>query len=638
MKKIKIKKINLENFKGCKEFSFIPGGNDCSVFGDNATGKTTLYDAFCWCMFGKDSLNHADFDIKGLDEVGEPVHNLEHSVECELDIDGESLVLKRVLSEKWTRKRGSASKEFTGHVTDYYINGNGVPSKKKEYEANISEVIDEQAFRLLTDPRFFNEKLHWQKKRELLLEVCGDITDQDVIATNPDLEKLPTILAERSIEDHKKIITGQRKKINEDLQNIPVRIDEATKSKKVVDTPAETVKTKLQDLNEHKAKLVQEIEDLKNDGGLSQKRIELQNIIADIKFAENKFEQEKDAQIQEEKKKLGPLEDQMVECETYIRKIHADINDKTAWISRQDEKLSNLREEWNAVNDKQFEFSDICPTCGQMIPENQKQEALEKFNLEKAEKLKEINQEGKAIAAEKNMVKSHLGKQDEKSSEYQNNLFIVENNIKAIKKSIETIQDKRMATILLYSQRDQIENGINNCSETSSDTTEQTAKIHALDEQIEACQVLLVQIDQNKDIDKRIEELTAQEKSLAAEFERLEGELFLIEEFTRAKVSMLDEKINSRFKLARFRLFDDQINGGLTPTCITTLNGVPYSSINSAGRTQIGLDIINTLQQHYGVSATIFVDNRESIVELPEMDCQIVSLIVSEKDQELRVE
>jgi hypothetical protein len=141
------------------------------------------------------------------------------------------------------------------------------------------------------------------------------------------------------------------------------------------------------------------------------------------------------------------------------------------------------------------------------------------------------------------------------------------------------------------------------------------------------------------DIEKRIEELKAQEKKLAAEYERLEGELYLTEEFIRQKVSLLEEKINSKFEMARFKLFNVLVNGAVEECCETTYQGVPFSSLNNGARINVGLDIIRTLARHYNFYPPIFIDNREAVTSLIDMgDQQVISLIVSEKDKELRVE
>lgn len=138
---------------------------------------------------------------------------------------------------------------------------------------------------------------------------------------------------------------------------------------------------------------------------------------------------------------------------------------------------------------------------------------------------------------------------------------------------------------------------------------------------------------------KRVTELEEQQQQLAEEYEKLEHQLFLIEEFIRTKVDLLNERINSKFKYARFKLFDMQINGGLAETCETLFNGVPYGSgLNNAAKINVGLDIINTLSEHYGLTAPIFIDNAEAVTKFIETNSQLVSLVVSEKDKQLRVE
>src|SRR5690625_2233585 len=224
MKQIKLLNLKLSNFKGIKELEIDINGNDTRVYGDNGTGKTTIFDAFVWLLFNKDSNNNSNFDIKTLDNDGNVIHRLDHEVEATLLIDGKETTLKKVYKEKWTKRRGSVTESFSGHTTDYYING--VPSKKKEYDDMIQSIVDEDVFQLITNPSYFNEVLHWKDRRELLLKIAGDITDEDVIASNKDLAKLLDVLNGNSIDDHKKIIAAKRREINKKLEEIPTRIDE----------------------------------------------------------------------------------------------------------------------------------------------------------------------------------------------------------------------------------------------------------------------------------------------------------------------------------------------------------------------------------------------------------------------------
>ena len=71
---IKINKLILQNFKGIKALEISAEGENLNIYGDNATGKTTVFDAFTWLLFGKDSLGRSDFGIKTQDENSNQVN------------------------------------------------------------------------------------------------------------------------------------------------------------------------------------------------------------------------------------------------------------------------------------------------------------------------------------------------------------------------------------------------------------------------------------------------------------------------------------------------------------------------------------------------------------------------------------
>ena len=220
---IRINRLLLQNFKGIKHLEINADGANLKIYGDNATGKTTVFDAFTWVLFGKDSLGRSDFGIKTQDENGNVIHNLEHTVECELAIDNSILTLKKIYAEKWTKKRGSAEADFSGHETKYFINE--VPSTKKEYEQKIAMYIDESLFKTITNPLYFNEHLKWQDRRAILLSLCNEnISDEDILARSPEFSPLLDELKGRTVSEYSKIIKSRQSAINDELKAIPQRI------------------------------------------------------------------------------------------------------------------------------------------------------------------------------------------------------------------------------------------------------------------------------------------------------------------------------------------------------------------------------------------------------------------------------
>lgn len=650
-KQIRIKAINVRNFKGIESFSLVADGQNAKVFGDNAVGKTTLVDAFLWNQFDKDSQNKKDFSIKTLDKANKEIHGLEHEVEVIYLIDEKEKKFRKVFKEKWSKKRGSETAEFTGHTTDYYIDE--VPVKKKEYGEEVASIIDEEIFKLLTNPSYFNEMLHWKERRKTLLEIAGDITEEDVISVNKNLSKLPSILQGRTIENHRKVIAARRAEINNELEKIPVRIDEIQRSLPEVDgLNKESLESEIAKLNTSIDEKLTSISNIRNGAAVGEIQKAIQQIDMSLMDIKRDYESgtkdqvhQLNAKIQEEKSNIQILTSKLENIKD--RKRFNDMN-----INNANERLKKLRAEWTEINNQEFthESECECPTCGQSLPENQVEDAREKalsqFNLKKSNRLSDIDTQGKEakvsvqkdIEANELLTKDYekqsdqIAKKKEKVELFLTQVVGMESSIVDITENaqyIAKLQEKKKLNEEIQELRNESEKSVQNIQleitglKTSRDDLQnQLARFAALDHST-----------------KRMEELMKQERDLATEFEKLEEELYLTEEFIRTKVNLLEDRINSKFKFAKFKLFEQQINGGLQETCETLFEGVPYSSgLNNAARINVGLDIINTLSGHYGIIVPIFIDNAEAVTKFIDTNSQIISLIVSEPDKQLRIE
>jgi DNA repair exonuclease SbcCD ATPase subunit len=649
---MKLNSLKLQNFKGIRQFELDAQGQDIDILGDNASGKTTLADAFMWLLFAKDSANRKDFEIKTLGPDGEPEHGLDHSVEAILELeDGRHLALKKVFKEKWTKKRGSATAEFTGHTTDYCLDG--VPVKKKEYDEKITEIADENIFRLLTDPRYFNEILHWQKRRELLLEVCGDVSDEEVINSKSDLNKLSEMLGNRTIEQHRKVIQARRSEINKELERIPVRIDEVNLGLPNIDdvTNPDALPSDIEKLRNELRNKQEELAQAKAGGQVAEKTKDLRMIEAQMMDLKNKHRQVLDENIGKKCK-----EHQRLLSELNGLKINVDAKNRTiqhneSEIKSLEEKMKKLRDDWREANAQQFEFEqdETCPTCGQALPAEQLESAREKaladFNRKKAEKLESINAEGKQLASLKSSYEEELNTHRKTIEKYTKDLAELEQKEAVMKAEIDNIIQgaKSVETtpeyVRLQKQHEELQEQIRQAQADVSTTVAAIQKVaDEISGAIQALEQAKARFEARESGLKRIEELKAEERKLAAEYEELERQLYLTEEFIRTKVRLLEEKINSKFKLARFKLFNTLVNGGIEECCETTFQGIPYSNLNNGARLNIGLDIINTLAEHYGFEAPIFVDNAEAVTQLIPTTGQQIRLIVSAQDKKLRIE
>ena len=632
---LRIKKMVLQNFKGIKTLELFADGENLTVYGDNATGKTTIFDAFTWLLFGKDSLGRSDFGIKTQDENGNAIHNLEHSVECELAIDNSILTLKKVFSEKWTKKRGSADAEFSGHETKFFVNE--VPSTKKEYESKIASIIDDSLFKTLTNPLYFNEQLKWQDRRAILLSLCEDITDLEIINGVNKFSPLAELLQGRTVQEYKKIVSGKQSAINERLKAIPQRIDEANRVfsstvEEVDENEKAVIEKKLSDLNN-------EIVEIKSGAKSSDVEIELREL------------RERKLNIINSKSDISAMNQELFDAKINLQNTEREIDicrQKIVTVNTYIEYLSHqadaLRKDWHEVNEKQYTDSGICPTCGQALPEEQIAEAKAKFNTKRAEKLESITEKGKEAKAKIQDMEAlrieEAEKIDNLLKEAEERKAVIKHlteSIEKVKSEFDKIKDKELAevnTAIAEAEK-----------KAQNETNSIEPKIYAIAEQISREMAKLDEI--NKAIaerevverqKQRIAELEAEEKSLAKEYSELEKVAFLIEEFIRHKIGILNDKINEHFKYAKFKLFDEQINGGIAECCETTFNGVEYSDLNNASKINIGLDIINTLCKINNKFVPVIVDNAESVTNILPTTSQMICLVVSAEDKALRVE
>ncbi|MEK5038817.1 AAA family ATPase [Sporosarcina sp. FSL K6-3457] len=650
MKEIKLMKLTLKNFKGVKDFTLEVNGDDVKIYGENGAGKTTLYDAFLWLLFNKNSKNVSKFTVKTLTENGEEISGLENEVEAIFLVDGVELALKRVHYEDWTKARNSPEKTFKGNKNRYSIND--VPTPEGQYKKEIENMIDEEIFRLLTSPTYFNEQLKWTDRRKTLLDIVGDLSDEDVISSNEKLKELTGILKGRKIEDHKLIIAAKKSKINEELKTIPVAIKENHNSLPEENTDVTSINNEVAILEKEISGHETQINNIKNGTAIVGKQQELQQVALDLESIKRDLEADSiekankvNAKIQEEQSNISILKRKKEDAEYQVKRNNEEFEST-------EKKLVPLREEYTVLESSEFthEVECVCPTCEQDLPVEQvaaaKEKALTAFNLKKSQRLEEIQELGKAGAKKKDELLELNEKLSNTTSTTQSEIEVKQNAVAKLEAELEAlreeVKDARQDSKYQAKLKEQtkLNEEIQLLKENATSAVGNIEKeVSELRIKLRECNARIAQQDAAIKARNRIAELETQQTKLAKEFEQVEKELFLIEEFTRTKVDLLDEKINSKFKLARFKLFHKQVNGELNDVCETTYKGVPYSSdLNDGAKIRVGLDIIQTLSEHYGFRVLTFIDNAESVTGVIETDSQLISLVASEKDKQLRIE
>lgn len=632
---MKLTQLNLQNFKGI-EFGDFRFTNNTIIRGDNATGKTTVFDALCWLLFGKDSLDRTDFQIKTL-KNGEPVHNVNHMVQAAFDNeDGTGFTLKRIYREKYSNPRGGEVK-LTGHTTDYFIND--VPSKEKEYKAFINSMINEDVFKLITNPLFFNEQYTWQNRRKLLLEMCGDVDDASVINSKDELKRLTELLNGRSVDEQRKIIASKKTAINKELDMIPVRIDEAVKCKP---TPLEaeqklkddivTIESGIKQLEEDKSVIVNGL-----DGAERTAKIrEVKRKLADRKSQLMNEHTDKERRLEHEYK-LSLVQLQMAESE---RDRYKDREyELDSQIKQEEARIEKLQSEFDKFNQSQFD-DELCPTCGQPYPAEKRAELEAIFNTQKATNLEEWQKLiDSATALKQNYIEQKeimQVKADGMCSQIEELSNNKDTKEKAMNEVGEVDLDNDVQVNDLKAELFMLELDEDNASDDQLKRID--SQLSELADKRSTLQTELTKYDVIRDITKRINELEQEQQRLINEKNVVDETAFLLDEFVKAKVEMLEDTINKHFTITTFKMANVLVNGSVEDCCETMVDGVPYRSLNNAARINAGIDIINALTKFYKVNAPVFIDNAEAVTKFIDCKSQTIKLIVDETCKELCVD
>lgn len=675
--KLKIRSLHMENFKGIKSLD-VNFSNKTSIKGQNAAGKTTIFDAFTWLLFNKNSAGEEKFNVRPLDKDGKRIDNVEIKVVAVLDVDGKEVELSKVQKQNWVKKRGTDTVALQGNVNSFEIDD--YPKSEADFKAYVSNLAQsEDMFKMLTNPQYFSS-LKWKDQRDILMKLVAEVSDVELAQTDAkyvpllgELEKAPSTDDIRA--KFSKALSGWKKKQAE----IPVRIDEAEKSKIDVDV-AEQELAKA-DLTRRIAACDKKIENAGSAlGDLRSKEMQLQFDMSGIAQTMNRELYNRRSNIDAD---LCGCKNEMDHFKATISLKEKQIADNAKAIADADAERKKLGEQYNAEKAKAFdktpylfdeskwvfdESTTICSLCGQKLPADKIEQLKADFESRK--------EKAKAGAEEK--LKAERFKFDTDKKIELNRLITLGNEKKDLiteltKKNADLnteIDDLKKQEQDAIAKKEELSNQLSEIpSEADYSQNEEYVKLKAehdevlakieklesdgaysvvdelkaekadLQSQLDEVNKIIAKASMNVEIDERIAQLQAEQKEIGQKVADQEQMLYLLEEFIRFKLDKISDSINSHFNTVNFKLFEMQLNGGMKDCCECTVNGVPYSTLNSGHRIVAGLDIIRSLSELYGVSVPIFIDNAESLNEfnVPDMDAQLILLSVSE-DKQLKVE
>lgn len=642
MKEIKLISLELSNFKCHKHLKIDFNGRNVSLLGDNGAGKTSVYDSFMWLLFSRDSKGNGEksIEVKPLGTDGKVKdHNAVTEVEAILSVDGEELTLRRTLQEVWTTRRGSSEAVYGGNVSEYYINS--VPVKKMAFSEKVEELISEETFRMLTNTSYFPDTMSWQDRRAVLFDIANVAGDREIMLGDERFFPLIEGMGKLTLDDYKKKLLSDKRSYVGAKTDIPARISECQKTIEDVEAmDFDAARAKVEALTREKEGYEAELLSIERNTAAESKRMEIRGAQLELAALDNENKAYRASQMAGAPDVAGMRAAlaRMQGQREAKKKMAASEKD---YVLSLDRDIDAARSRWIAVNGESYTGGN-CPTCGQTLPAAQLKAATDSFEAQKKKRLGEIEQTANANK------QSRVAALDRIATAVAE---IEELDI-AITKQTELIAAAESNTVAVVDmagydkERAAIQKRINDLNgeladimtDTSSARSELTRQISEIKQEIASWNVYLGKESLLEYSRKRIEELQEDARRAAEKLDELEAMLFLIDEYSRYKTQFVEDSINGMFRIARFRLFREQANGGVEDRCDVVLDGVDYINLNSGAKINVGIDVINVLSAAYGVNIPLFIDNAESVTRLENSNNQIIRLVVSEKNnKELNV-
>lgn len=652
MKTIKLRQLSLVNFKGIRELTVNFADAETLVCGENGTGKTTLFDSFLWLLFGKDSTGRSDsnFNIKTLDGQGKPILHLEHSVTAKLTVDGRDMELQRKYTENWVKPRGSVEEQLKNHVTEFYVNGVKLATKR-EYDMEIAAIIPEDVFRMITNPFYFTA-MKPEAQKAMLFDMAGDVTDEQVAGMCEDYKELLAQLNGRTMAQYTKEVQARKRACKNELDVIPSQLETAKNLMPeeedwvALDAEADEKKQEIQQIDamiadKNKANQ-QEYERKANiQAAINEKRIALANREAELKQQANNGRNEAIMTLTKVKNEAAILRERKKMEEGNLDRLNGQL-------AKAEQELQALRAEYRTINAEQLTYPDgafVCPTCKRPLEvadvEAKQQELQANFNRNKAARLEANKQKGMAMKKE---LEELTAKRDASLAEIEGYIAQLMKKVTEAEELEKNLPEAENVDMLLASDQASIDIK-NEITELQNQLTieakpEDVTTLNGKKQYLNEClQELYKRMGKREQIDranKEIAMLEEKRKANAQQLADLEKWEFTAMQFQKDKDAELLKRINSLFTYVSFSFVDEQLNGGEKLTCVCTVNGKPYPDVNNAGKVNAGLDIINAISKAKGITAPVFFDNAESVNRLIPSQSQIIRLMVT-KDKQLTI-
>lgn len=649
---IKLKKLEIENFKGINAISLDFASDVTNILGANHTGKTTTADAIMWVLFGKNSDGQAVFGIDPRDYNNNVINHLENIVTLTIAADNRELVLKKVRKEIWSKPKGQIGEVLTGHATECFINGNKYTIN--DYQAEVNALCNEALFRAITNPAYF-PSLKAEEQRALLIKMVGDVPLSEIAKQKNEFKQLVDKLDGQDLKEYRSHLSYQVKGIKTEIESIPNKITENQQilqslSAEVTDFAA--IRKRLNEIDEDIKKYDDQLQDA--SAKLSQdyeKKAAQRQLVNSLKDQQqeiiNKIEGENRTKRAEHENALNVIRQKLKNTE-FSCDMEADaLYMKKQELQQIELRADDFRKKWEEVESKAFVWNkdqEICPNCGQRLPseniEELKEKAHDQWTVRHMAEQDRMDVEAKALKDAKQRIEAEL-------NELQTKIEMLTTEVSSLQGQENELKTYKVEQVdfhdnddwkHLSQQIEQQEAKLNDiCNDEESSTTQMIKdKKQELIRQRDGLNLSLSRERLIADREERIKQLTMQMKQLNQQLTDLERKDYTAANLELASIQNLEERVTKLFMLIKFKMFETLLNGSIKPTCVLTMHGVPYNDLSNSEKINAGIDLIRAMNTYNNMYAPIIIDNAESCNEILPTSCQQIRLVVS-RDEQLTV-
>lgn len=626
-KQVLIKQMVLSNFKNIRSMNVEFGAQSTTVSGTNEQGKSTVYDAYLWCLFG--ITTRKNDCVQPTDANNEIVHKIDTEVTVVLLVDGVETTLRRRLTEKW-KAEGTAGEKFISAPMERFYND--VPCSVKEFEAKLGAIYNVDSWLMLSNIKTFMQQ-KMEERRRILASITGEIDTEAL------LSDFPLVKAElskgKTLEEVLKQTASTKKRAQKEIDSIPNQIAAQDKLRVTADFAA---------LHTQKDELDAQIADLDKllEGDASEleadkrKRDELAKLNTQLSQQRTAWSNNHFAVFQKLRVAVMNAQDEVQKAEREQQKHANDYNTVCKKLKDLQTQFEQKKQEWLTKNNEEFTYvpKTVCECCGQPLSTEAQQRMYDKaateFNTNKADVLQRLYNE----CGQLNTQIATLKKQKEayETTTQAEDAKLVSDK----KKLVETATLERNAeeanTIEQDSNIKATQEKINVLQASMNKPVSQTdaeniAKRNELKRQRDEIVKQLAGEQTNANIDKEKERLNKEASKQSQIVADCNAMLEQIRKYNRKVLDATESKLNVFFQLARWKFSEqNKTNDDEQQVCTAVYKGIEYDRLNNAGQVNVGIDICEGIKKACGVELPLFVDNVESVENVLGTQSQIIKL------------